>query len=1110
MKKFLLALIITCAFFSANATHTKGGWMYYEYLGPGISNPTFLRYKIGLNYYIDCHSNLIENVFNFSIYNAVSPFNFIRDESVFVGTIDSIQNCASITCYPCISNIASIILCYKIINYEIIVELPASPGGYTIAKQRCCRIDNISNLTPPTNNIGETYTISIPGVVAGVSTAHMNASPIFSFNDTSIVCANNFFSLNFSATDADGDSLVYSFCDAFNGGSTMNSNPSTASQPPFASVPYNFPFSGSNPLGAAASINPVTGVISGIAPDSGEYVVTICVDEYRNGIRFAQARKELHLKVAPCNPVKATMDPNFLTCGDLTLSFFNQTDNPAIITWSWNFGDPASGANDSSNLQTPNHTFSAAGVYTVKLIVNRGLSCLDSTTQQVSVYPGFFSGFTSNAPFCVGQPVQFTDTTLTNYGTVNNWSWNFGDPATSADTSHIKNPSYTYTQAGNYTVKLVSGNSLGCRDSATRNITILVPPVLNLLSKDSTYCGRDSLQLSASGTGGFSWSPVGNIIGANTATPTVFPTTPTTYQVILNNQGCTSKDSVRLTPLFDLSNSVTATPAAVCEGDTVSLKGFSNKTQGLSWQWTPAATLQTAASQNTQAYPVATTTYTLRTTWGKNCIVSKNISVPVTPLAIPNAGPDTSICEGQTSVRLLASGGNSYSWTPTTGLSNPNVANPVANPSSTTTYIVQVGVNGCSKTRPDTVLVIVRQSEPVDLINDTLICVIDTLQLNVPQQGSYLWSPNYMISNTTVANPKVSPDVPTLYKLKYTSVFGCITNDSVFVNVKAQVTLNAGNDTTICLNDGFLLRTSGDALTYNWTPATYLDNDSIKNPFSKPLQSTTYTVTGNIGKCQAQSTVTVNVVPPPVANAGPDAAVCFGNDIQLSATGGSKYNWSPGIFLSNTQIANPVVQRPLVNRQYIVSITDTLGCPKVITDTVIITVIPLLRVDAGPSDTSIVEDEVLLLNATGALNYQWSPVTWLNNAAISKPVARPLSGITYTVTGTDANGCIGSDSIRVRIFKIDPDMYVPTAFTPNGDGLNDLARPIMIGMKSLTYFKIFNRFGELVYSTSEIGKGWDGVYKGKAQATATFVWVAEGVTYKNQVRKMKGNLVLIR
>src|SRR5690606_650244 len=118
--------------------------------------------------------------------------------------------------------------------------------------------------------------------------------------------------------------------------------------------------------------------------------------------------------------------------------------------------------------------------------------------------------------------------------------------------------------------------------------------------------------------------------------------------------------------------------------------------------------------------------------------------------------------------------------------------------------------------------------------------------------------------------------------------------------------------------------------------------------------------------------------------------------------------------------------------------------------------------------------------------------------------------IVYTVVGTDQYGCMGRDSIRITVYRVHPDMYVPTAFTPNGDGNNDVIRPILLGMKNLNYFKVYNRFGQLVFSTTEMGKGWDGVYKGRPQDPATFVWTAEGVTYKGEKITRKGYVVLIR
>ncbi len=393
---------------------------------------------------------------------------------------------------------------------------------------------------------------------------------------------------------------------------------------------------------------------------------------------------------------------------------------------------------------------------------------------------------------------------------------------------------------------------------------------------------------------------------------------------------------------------------------------------------------------------------------------------------------------------------------------------------------------------------------------DTLICAIDTLQLNTVGVGNFVWTPANNISSTTSGNPLVSPDIPTTYFVRLTDAFNCFVTDSVFIDVKPDVTVNAGNDTTICSADGFALTTTGDGLNYSWSPTLGLSNPNIKNPIATPTVTTSYTVTANIGKCQRSSDVNITVAPVPLANAGADTIVCIGFNAQLNASGGSVYVWTPSTYLDNPNIANPHVVQPQKSIKYIVTVSDILGCTRAVKDSIFVQVIPHLSVNAGPSDTSVVEGEPLSLLATGATTYLWTPGTWLNDPGIPNPVSTPDGNILYTVTGTDANGCRGTDTIRVTVYELDADMYVPTAFTPNGDGINDIIKPILLGMKKLNYFKIFNRYGELVFETREIGKGWNGIFKGKAQDMATFVWVAEGITYKNQTRQKKGNVILIR
>lgn len=1103
MKKIIFSSFFILFFFDGFATHIIGGEMRYEYVGPG-NNPNSKQYRMRLLLLrgpggATFISQYIVGVFN-NDNNQKVPGT--ADNNNWAAVEDfSIPLDVPILSSPCIINPPILLYTYK--TYSFLIELPDNNLGYTVAFQTYSR-QNSNNILI---NQGATYSCVIPGLNVLPST-QIDNSPKYNL-PISVICENSPFTLDFSAIDSDGDSLVYNFCDAYNGGAATLADFRDPAPPPYISVTYINPYKSNTPLGILATINSSTGIISGIAPAAGKYVICVCASVYRNGVLISVHRKDLIVEVSGCIPLAA--NPNFapITCDGFTVTFNeNSSGNPT--TFFWEFGDPASGTNNTSTLQNPTHTFTDTGVFNIKLIVSISGQCIDSIIKPIRVYPGFFPGFITPPALCVGQPIQFTDTSYTAYGVVDSWRWDFGDLATLADTSHLKNPSYTYSPAGTYTVELKVTNSKGCEKTITKPITINDPPVVDVFPADTTYCGLDSLQLTATGTGSFNWLPNVNIIGANTATPIVFPTVSTKYYATLTSAvGCSSRDSITVTPKLDLTNSF-AGPTPICEEDTITLTGSSNYTNNITWQWNPVATVESPTLSTTRVYPAVSTNYILTTKWGNNCVATFNKLITVTPLAIPNAGPDVSICGGQQTIQLNASGGNSYQWSPPTGLNNPNIANPVASPGTTTVYTVAIGVTGCSKTRVDSLTVNVRPLPPLTSINDTLICNIDTLQLTTTGTGNYNWSPNYMISSTTISSPLVSPDVPTKYYVSLTDAFGCRSNDSVFVDVKNQVTLFAGNDTTICRTDGFFLNTNSDALHYRWTPSVYLNSDTAKRPFVVPLTSTTYQVVANIGKCQSVDDVTINVVPYPIATAGPDTSICPDFSVQLNATGGSNYLWTPVTFLNNRDISNPVVQNPTASIRYIVTVTDTLGCPKPVKDTVWVNVHPRVIADAGPSDTTVVINEPLQLQASGGLRYLWDPPMWLNNPGIFNPVSLPQSNIQYKVTVISAGGCVGSDIINIKVFNVDPDMYVPTAFSPNGDGTNDIFRPILLGMKSLTYFRVYNRFGQLLYSTTDIGKGWDGKFAGRGQDPATYVWYAEGVTYRGEIKKKKGYVVLIR
>jgi gliding motility-associated-like protein len=229
--------------------------------------------------------------------------------------------------------------------------------------------------------------------------------------------------------------------------------------------------------------------------------------------------------------------------------------------------------------------------------------------------------------------------------------------------------------------------------------------------------------------------------------------------------------------------------------------------------------------------------------------------------------------------------------------------------------------------------------------------------------------------------------------------------------------------------------------------------------------------------------------------------------VYLHATGGAYYLWAPASTLNDPLSPDPIAH-PVTNTTYSVSVYDTLGCPKHTIATVDVTTFRGL-IAVVFKDTMVVQGEPVQLQGYGGQYYQWKPATWLSDPNISNPIARPFDDVTYTMVISNDDNCTDSAKVRVRAFK-DPDLYVPTAFTPNSDGLNDLFKVVPVGF-TLTELKIFDRWGNLMFMTRDETKGWDGTYKGQPLNTATFIWVAAGKNKKTgaMVTK-KGQITLIR
>jgi gliding motility-associated-like protein len=272
------------------------------------------------------------------------------------------------------------------------------------------------------------------------------------------------------------------------------------------------------------------------------------------------------------------------------------------------------------------------------------------------------------------------------------------------------------------------------------------------------------------------------------------------------------------------------------------------------------------------------------------------------------------------------------------------------------------------------------------------------------------------------------------YTITVKDTNACIATIPVYVDSLNTVTANAGGNITICQGGKQTLAAVSNGNSFLWTPSTGLSNPNILTPDASPATATNYTLTATTGICKATSSLKVFISPP--------AKLFVGNDTIIA------------------------INQPL----------------------------SLQGID---------------VNNTGFINYTWSPAYGLNNPFAKDPVAVLDRDIMYTVVAQNVNGCIGTDDIKIKVYK-GPEIYVPNAFTPGSDNLNDVLKPIIVGMKALHYFRIFNSYGQLVFSTANAANGWDGNFKGSQQPMGTYVWMAEAVDYRGNTIQRKGSVTLIR
>ncbi len=455
------------------------------------------------------------------------------------------------------------------------------------------------------------------------------------------------------------------------------------------------------------------------------------------------------------------------------------------------------------------------------------------------------------------------------------------------------------------------------------------------------------------------------------------------------------------------------------------------------------------------------------------------------------------LCHGDT-VQLDASGGATYQWSPSTNLSNPNIANPFAYPDTSTTYQV-IAIDSCGA---DTALItLLFYDDSTSIMNDTLICMGDIVTLHAYGGANYNWYPTTGMINPGNQTPNVIPLDTTIYYVDITTPNGCIFTDSVQINVELSPPQPIlPNDTILCAGDTLDIEILG-VTNATWSPTNGLSDPNSPSTLVYPTNTITYNIEfeNTCAIVNMDFTVTIIGMASQIAN---DTAICPGDTALLWATNSNNYSWTPIETLSNPD-SSSTFAFPLEPTLYTVDVMNNIGCS--VSENVFVDVYDLPFVSAG-TDIWIQYGDVVELQGSTIHNFYWESTDSMSCTNCLHPIVSPIQSSTYIIYVTDSNGCENSDTVQIIL---DGALYVPNTFTPNSDGINDFFE--IKGQEIKTFeIWIFNRWGELIYNTKSMTDSWDGTYKNVPVQIDTYIWKIKYLDYQKNYVDLTGHINVLR
>jgi gliding motility-associated-like protein len=575
-----------------------------------------------------------------------------------------------------------------------------------------------------------------------------------------------------------------------------------------------------------------------------------------------------------------------------------------------------------------------------------------------------------------------------------------------------------------------------------------------------------------------------------------FPTTPGVFSPTNNSNNCNMAAF-----LFELAKIEavlgTGTPV-ICIPDPVIFDNQSENGNSYFWDFGDGGT--STAFEPTHYYTtpgIYNVMLVVEDTSGCYDPDTAYVEVEIQALIAEAGALSDTICPGE-SVQLYALGGSSYVWGPGSVLNDSTIATPIATIWEETTFTVFVD-SDCGTSELEVTVYVFGADATAS--PDTAICVGGSAQLMAGGGDAYTWTPSATLNDPTIPDPVATPPITTFYVVEIITPEGCHIFDTTNVIVDQDIPYpNLIDEVTICKGDQIQIA-AGGATSYIWSPNYNISATNVYNPFVFPDVDTSYAVSFTNACGTTHDTVDVFVIEVD-GFVNPDTIICPEGQAVLWASGGVSYSWKPSGSLSDPNESSTIAN-PTTPTHYTVTITDIYGCSQTLTTFVDLYESPIITVSP---EVYAIQGDTVGIWAEGEGTIIWSPAAYTYCVECFQNYVYPPNEMIYTATLIDMNGCTASGIVPIYY---DPLIYVPNAFTPNGDQWNHYFQAITNNIETFEML-IFNRWGEVVYSTTSVIHSWDGTYHGYLVPDDVYVWQIKYTDLKGNENLLRGHVTVLR